>query len=51
MNCSKEDLVRSIEGARDRLNRSIDMGEKYETIYINSVELDRLIEQYIVSGF
>lgn len=51
MNRSKEDLVRSIEGARDRLNRSIDMGEQYETIYKNSVELDRLIEQYIVSGF
>lgn len=51
MNHSKEDLVRSIEGARDRLNRSIDMGEKYETIYRNSIELDRLIEQYIVSDF
>ena len=48
---SKEVLVQKIECARQKLNDSIEKGEKYESIYQNSVELDRLIELYIVSGF
>ncbi len=48
---TREELVQSIESAREKLNRSIDERRKYEEIYQNSVELDALIEQYIVSGF
>ncbi|HIQ73465.1 MAG TPA: Spo0E family sporulation regulatory protein-aspartic acid phosphatase [Candidatus Cottocaccamicrobium excrementipullorum] len=51
MNVSKNELIEKIETARVRLNASIDAGEDYEEIYRRSVELDGLIEQYIVSGF
>lgn len=51
MELGREELVRAIESARSRLNESIDGKERYEQIYQNSVELDRLIELYIVSGF
>ena len=51
MKMSKEELVISIEEARKKLNNSIDGNETYEEIYKKSVTLDRLIEQYIVSGF
>ena len=51
MNVSKNDLIEKIESARKLLNASIDKGEDYEEIYRRSVELDGLIEQYIVSGF
>ncbi|MCI6887058.1 MAG: Spo0E family sporulation regulatory protein-aspartic acid phosphatase [Lachnospiraceae bacterium] len=49
MGVSKEELVRRIECARKKLNGSIESRQSYETIYRDSVELDRLIEQYIVS--
>lgn len=51
MNLSKEELVVSIEEAREKLNKSIEEKENYELIYKHSIELDHLIEQYIVSGF
>lgn len=51
MRASKEELIRNIESARERLNKSIDLREQYDRIYQNSVELDQLIELYIVSGF
>lgn len=51
MKISKEELVISIEKAREKLNKSIDDKENYEIIYKHSIELDHLIEQYIVSGF
>lgn len=47
----KEDLVRKIEQARQTLNESIDGKKAYHLIYENSIELDSLIEQYMVSGF
>lgn len=50
---SKEELIliEKIETSRARLNQSIDSKEDYETIYHNSVELDKLIEQYILAGY
>lgn len=48
---TKDKLVKEIEEARTRLNNSIDSNEKYEIIYEKSIQLDQLIEQYIVSGF
>lgn len=44
---SREELVNRIEEARKRLNGSIDGKESYDLIYRYSVELDRLIEQYM----
>lgn len=51
MKMSKNELIEKIEQARQRLNASIDEGKDYEQIYQDSVELDYLIEQYIVAGF
>ncbi|MGN0159171.1 MAG: Spo0E family sporulation regulatory protein-aspartic acid phosphatase [Brotaphodocola sp.] len=51
MGVSKEELLSKIEDARNCLNSSIETGARYETIYQCSIELDRLIELYIVSGF
>ena len=48
---TREELITRIEETRRKLNQSIDQREKYEVIYMHSVELDGLIEQYIVSGF
>lgn len=47
----KEQLIEMIEEARKKLNKSIEAKEDYETIYKHSIELDRLIEQYIVAGY
>ncbi len=51
MKIAKEELVRDIEQARELLDSSIERKEDYEAIYQNSLDLDRLIEQYIASGF
>lgn len=51
MKFSKEELVQKIELARIKLNKSIDLKERYEEIYRCSVELDELIELYIAAGF
>ncbi len=48
---SKEELLAEIESARKILNESIAAGNQYEMVYQYSVELDRLIELYIASGF
>ena len=48
---SREELVNQIEEARKRLNVSIDGKEAYDLIYQYSVELDRLIEQYMEAGY
>ena len=50
-NLSKKELIEQIESARKVLNTSIDEGEDYQQIYQYSVELDSLIEQYIIAGF
>jgi len=47
----KKALVRRIEKARKRLNDSMDAKDSYEVIYRYSVELDHLIEQYIIAGY
>lgn len=47
----KERLIEEIEIARRLLNDSIDAKKEYDTIYQYSVELDRLIELYIVAGY
>lgn len=44
-------LIAQIERARERLNQSIDRREAYGIIYQYSVELDRLLNQYVVAGF
>ena len=44
-------LIKKIERARKKMNDSIDAKDDYDTIYQYSVELDRLLEQYIVAGF
>ncbi|MCI9163244.1 Spo0E family sporulation regulatory protein-aspartic acid phosphatase [Clostridiaceae bacterium] len=51
MKVAKEELVKDIERARERLDSSIEKKEDYEAIYQNSLTLDQLIEQYIASGF
>lgn len=51
MELSKEELLNRIEEARKRLNKSIETKVCYETIYRYSVELDRLIEQYIAAEY
>ncbi len=48
---SKEELIYKIEEARDKLNRSIDTEQDSGTVNKRSVELDQLIEQYIVAGY
>ncbi len=51
MAISKEELIGKIEQARRALNESIELNEEYEVIYHNSIALDKLIEEYIVSGY
>ena len=47
----KKSLIEKIEAARRQLNDSIDAKKDYDIIYQYSVELDHLIERYIVAGF
>ena len=51
MEFSKNELIEKIEAVRKNLNASIDEKKDYEQIYHHSVELDRLIELYIVAGY
>ena len=51
MDNSRDNMVARIEAARTKLNTSIEAGAPYDEVYQNSVELDQLIELYIVSGF
>lgn len=48
---SREELIQKIEAARTILDASIDEKRQYEEVYQNSVQLDSLIEQYIVAGY
>lgn len=50
MMMSKEELIHDIEEARERLNISIEQDNE-DVIYLRSVELDKLIEQYIAAGY
>lgn len=47
----REELIEKIETARRKMNQSIEAKEEYDTVYRYSVELDRLIEQYIAAGY
>lgn len=47
----QKNLAEKIEKARKKLNDSIDAKEDYDTVYGYSVELDRLIEEYISAGY
>ncbi len=51
MESAKEELITKIESARLILNKSIDEKRKYEEVYKNSIELDALIEEYIMSEY
>ena len=48
---TREELIALIEKARKRLNASIDAREGYDVIYQYSIELDKLIEEYILAGY
>ncbi|MEG1144942.1 MAG: aspartyl-phosphate phosphatase Spo0E family protein [Clostridium sp.] len=48
MVAAKEELVEQIELARKKLNDSIDQNVEYKKIYTYSVELDKLLNQYMV---
>ncbi len=48
---AKEEMIREIEAAREKLNRSIDEKDAYGIIYRHSVELDLLLNQYILAGY
>lgn len=43
----REELVQKIERARQQLNQNIDTKAAYDIIYHYSVELDKLLNQYI----
>ena len=51
MTYSKEELIRKIEEAREKLDKSIDEKARYEEIYQKSMKLDGLIELYIAAGY
>ncbi len=48
---TREELVRKIESAREKLDQSINARDQYDEILKKSVYLDSLIEQYIVAGY
>ena len=47
MSDMREELVQKIERARQQLNQNIDTKAAYVIIYHYSVELDKLLNQYI----
>ena len=51
MRIPKEELILEIEKARKALNHSIESGETYGSVYKKRVDLDHLIEEYILEGF
>lgn len=51
MNEEKQELINKIETMRKKLNDSMEAKMEYDIIYQYSVELDKLIEQYIVAGY
>lgn len=46
---TREELIERIEMARQKLNDSIDKKERYDRIYQYSIELDELLNQYVVA--
>lgn len=46
---AQEELAKKIETVREKLNRSIDQREEYKIIYHYSIELDELLNQYMVA--
>ena len=48
---AKEELVEQIEKIRKRMDQCIEQREEYRKIYRYSVELDQLLNQYIVAGY
>lgn len=49
MTNAKEDLIARIETVREQMNCSIDTRAEYSLIYQYSVELDELLNQYMVA--
>lgn len=49
MTNAKEDLIARIEAVREQMNCSIDTRAEYSLIYQYSVELDELLNQYMVA--
>lgn len=49
MTIAKEELAKKIEAAREKLNLSIDKKEDYNIVYNYSIELDVLLNQYMVA--
>lgn len=48
---AKEELVEKIEKVRKKMDQSIEQQEEFRKIYRYSVELDQLLNQYIVAGY
>lgn len=48
---AKEELVEKIEKIREKMDQSIERREEFRKIYRYSVELDQLLNQYIVAGY
>ena len=48
---AKEELVEQIEKIRKKMDQCIEQREEYRKIYRYSVELDQLLNQYIVAGY
>ena len=48
---AKEELVEKIERVRKKMDLCIERWEEYRKIYEYSVELDELLNQYIVAGY
>ena len=48
---AKEELVEKIERVRKKMDLCIERREEYRKIYEYSVELDELLNQYIVAGY
>ena len=48
---AKEELVEKIEIIRQKMDQCIEQREEYRKIYRYSVELDQLLNQYIVAGY
>lgn len=48
---AKEELVEQIEKIRKKMDQCIEQREEYRKTYRYSVELDQLLNQYIVAGY
>ena len=48
---TRDELISKIEESRRKLDTSISNHDNYDEIYKCSIELDGLIEEYIVAGY